>query len=149
MARNISVKVPVAKLIEQIEGKIADIEEAEANYPAIRKQYEAEQAQYKKDVIEFVSNYLKNNSNRIGYEYSDPIRLSRHYGNRFEVSFDVDAIEDFPKDPEEPQRPNGKEWFGRDYTTRKHLLEKNLTILKMTSQEEVSASTYGAIMEIL
>ena len=149
MARNISVKVPVAKLIAEIESKIAEIEKAEAEYPAKRKQYEAEQAQYKKDVIAFVSNYLKTNSNGIGYEYTDPIRLSRHYGNRFEVSFDVDYIEDFPKEPNEPERPNQKTYFGRDYTTKKSLLEKNLNILRMTSQEEVSASTYGAIMEIL
>ena len=149
MARNISVKVPVAKLIAEIESKIAEIEKAEAEYPAKRKQYDAEQAQYKKDVIAFVSNYLKTNSNGIGYEYTDPIRLSRHYGNRFEVSFDVDYIEDFPREPSEPERPNQKTYFGRDYTTKKSLLEKNLNILRMTSQEEVSASTYGAIMEIL
>ena len=34
-------------------------------------------------------------------------------------------------------------------TTQKAILEKNLKILKMTTQEEVSASTYGAIMEII
>jgi hypothetical protein len=55
----------------------------------------------------------------------------------------------FPKQPEAPSAPNQKESFGREYTTRKSLLEKNLRILKMTSQEEVNASTYGAIMEII
>ena len=149
MARNISVKVPVAKLIEQIEGKIAEIEEAEANYPAIRKQYEADREAYKENVLSFLAEFLTSNANTVGYDYEDTIRISRHYGNRFELSFHAEDIEGFPKEPEEPERPNQKEWFGRDYTTRKQLLQKNLSILKMTSQEEVSASTYGAIMEIL
>jgi hypothetical protein len=55
----------------------------------------------------------------------------------------------FPKRPEMPQTPNQREWFGREHNTRKELLERNLRILKMTSQEEVNASTYGAIMEII
>jgi hypothetical protein len=63
--------------------------------------------------------------------------------------FDTSAISGFPKRPEAPTAPNQREWFGREHATRKELLEKNLRILKMTSQEEVNASTYGAIMEII
>ena len=149
MARNISVKVPVAKLVEQIESKIAEIEEAEANYPAIRKQYEQDREAYKEAVVAFLAEFLTSNAHTVGYNYDDHIRISRHYGNRFELSFHAEDIEGFPEEPTEPERPNQKEWFGREHTTRKKLLEKNLSILKMTSQEEVSASTYGAIMEIL
>ena len=42
MARSISVKVPVATLISSIENKIAEIDEAVANYPAVREQFDKE-----------------------------------------------------------------------------------------------------------
>jgi hypothetical protein len=77
------------------------------------------------------------------------VRINNTYNTRVELTFDHSAIADFPQKPEAPTAPNQRESFGRDWTTRKDLLEKNLKILKMTSQEEVSASTYGAIMEII
>ena len=64
------------------------------------------------------------------------------------VEFDSDAL-GFPKRPEAPQNPNEKTYFGRDYVTRKELLEKNLRILRMTSQEEVSASSYSAVIDLI
>ena len=149
MARNISVKVPVATLIASIEAKIAEINKAIADYPRLRSEYEKANEAYKTEVAQFISNYLANNSNNIGYEYDDAIRITRTYSGRLELVFDTDALPNFPKQPEEPRRPNQNEWFGREHTTQKSLLEKNLKILKMTTQEEVSASTYGAIMEIL
>ena len=149
MARNISVKVPVATLIAEIENKIAEIDQAIADYPRLRDEYEKKSEAYKADLASFVSNYLVSNAVKIGYDFDDTIRLSRAYNGRVELTFDVESIENFPKKPEEPQRPNQNEWFGREHTSRKSLLEKNLKILKMTTQEEVNASTYGAIMEIL
>ena len=149
MARNISVKVPVASLIAEIENKIAEIEQAIADYPRKREEYEKAQEKYKSDVVAFVADFLTSNNHTVGYDYDDTIRIARAYGGRFELTFDTEAIAGFPEKPEEPSRPNQNEWFGREHTTRKSLLEKNLKILRMTSQEEVSASTYGAIMEIL
>lgn len=149
MARNISVKVPVASLIAEIENKIAEIDKAIADYPRVRDEYEKANEAYKSEVVAFVANFLTSNHHTVGYNYDDTIRIARAYGGRFELTFDIEAIEGFPEKPEEPSRPNQLEWFGREHATRKQLLEKNLKILKMTSQDEVSASTYGAIMEIL
>jgi len=149
MARNISVKVPTVKLIEQIEQRIAEIDKAIEEYPAKREQFERDQEAYKAKVADFISEYLGKNSASVGYDYDSVIRVSRNYGGRFEIVFDTQAIADFPKEPKCPEAPNQREWFGRDHATRKDLLEKNLRILRMTNQEEVSASTYGAIMEIL
>ena len=149
MARSISVKIPTAKLIEQIENRIAEIDEAIAEYPAKRKAYEAKTEAYKSEVAKFISDYLSKNAGQVGYDYDSIIRIANQYGSRAELSFDTSAIPDFPKRPEAPEQPNQRQSFGRDYTTRKELLEKNLRILLMTSQEEVSASTYGAVMEIL
>ena len=142
MARNISVKVPTATLI-------AEIDEAIANYPAKREEYEKADEAYKAELVSFISKYLASNSDKVGYDYADIIRISRAYNGRVELAFDTESIQDFPEKPVEPQRPNQTEWFGREHTTRKSLLEKNLKILRMTSQDEVNASTYGAIMEIL
>ena len=155
MARSISVKVPTSLLIQQIEERIAQIDKEIEEYPAKREAYEKAEEAYKKNVANFVAAYLGENLDKIGFAYEDIIRISTGYGgfrgggNRVEVTFDTDAIVGFPKRPEAPEKPNQKESFGRDWATRKELLEKNLRILKMTSQEEVNASTYGAIMEIL
>ena len=148
MARSISVKVPVASLIAQIEGKIAEIDEAIKNYPNARKQYEDAQEAYKAKVAEFVANYVTNNVAQIGYDYDSTIRLSVR-GNCVDLEFKTSAIADFPEAPEAPKMPNQNTYYGRDYVTPKSILEKNLKILRMTSQEEVNASTYGAIMELL
>lgn len=150
MARSISVKVPTSLLVQQIEERIAQIEKEIEEYPAKREAFEKEQQVYKKKVADFVSVYLTKNASKIGYDYNDTIRISQHFtGNKMELIFDISVIADFPERPKQPDSPNQKESFGREYVTRKELLEKNLRILKMTSQEEVNASTYGAIMEII
>ena len=149
MARSISVKIPTSKLIESIEARIAEIDKEIEEYPAKREQYERDVEQYKKDLANFVAAYLGSNLDKVGNEYDSFIRIGETYRNRVEITFDSTVIPGFPKRPEQPTQPNQREHFGRDYTTRKDLLEKNLKILKMTSQEEVSASTYGAVMEIL
>jgi len=150
MARSISVKIPTSKLIETIEARIAEIDKEIEEYPAKREQFERDQEAYKEQVATFVAEYLGKNLDKVGYDYDSVIRLSDGYrAGRVEIQFDISAIPSFPKRPEVPTQPNQREHFGRDWATRKDLLEKNLKILKMTSQEEVNASTYGAIMEIL
>jgi len=149
MARSISVKVPTSLLIQQIEERIAQIDKDIEEYPAKRKQFENEEEAYKDKVSDFIIHYLQANSNRVGYDYDSVIRISSNFRGRVDLTFDVSALPGFPERPEAPSQPNQRESFGRDYATRKELLEKNLKILKMTSQEEVNASTYGAIMEIL
>jgi hypothetical protein len=155
MARSISVKVPTSLLVQQIEERIALIDKEIEEYPVKREEFEKAEEAYKAQVAEFVSNYLSKNLKKIGFSHDSTIRLATGYGSfrgnsgRVELTFDTDAIAGFPKRPEAPTAPNQKESFGREDVTRKELLEKNLRILKMTSQEEVNASTYGAIMEII
>ena len=154
MARSISVKVPTSLLVQQIEERIAQIDKDIEEYPAKREAFEKAEEAYKANVANFVAAYLGENLDKIGYGYEDIIRINTGYGFRgntgkVELTFDTDAIVGFPQRPEAPEKPNQKESFGRDWATRKELLEKNLKILKMTSQEEVSASTYGAVMELI
>lgn len=149
MARNISVKVPTSSLIAEVEKKIAEIDKAIATYPADYEKYEKQVEKYNKEVVKFITDYVAKNLNKIGNDYNSDIRISTNYNGRLELIVDKDKIEGFPVKPEEPKKPNQQEWFGREHTTRKGILEKNLRILKMTTQEEVNATTYGAILELL
>lgn len=149
MARSISVKVPTALLIQQIEDKIASIKSAMADYPAKIKQYEADAKAHQATLVATAIKALTENPDLVGDEYDKPIRVSvNSHSNSVSVSFDADAL-GFPKQPEKPSNPNEREWIGREHISRLDLLEKNLKILRMTAQEEVNASTYGAIMDLL
>lgn len=148
MARNISVKIPTASLIAQIESAIAEIDEAIVNYPALVQQFEIDNEAYKTNVAKAVSDYLANTATKIGFDYDSDIRVRHDYSGRIELSIDSELAK-LPKKPEKPSSPNQNSNYGREYTTKRQLLERNLKILRMTSQEEVNASTYGAVMDII
>jgi hypothetical protein len=149
MARTMSVKIPVSALISDIEKSIAKIDEAITNYATDRKKYEAETVAYKESVAKFVSDFISKNSSSIGYDYESLIRINHSYNGKVELILDKDSIDGFPERPEEPSKPNEKEWFGREHQTRKQILERNLKVLRMTTQEEVSASSYSSVMELI
>jgi hypothetical protein len=147
MARALSVKIPVSSLIADIEASIAKIDADVAEYAGKRKQYEADLKQYEKDFISHAIKALSDPSN-IGTDSGSLVRLSRNYNGTLSLDFDTEVL-DFPKKPEEPSKPNDKTYFGREYITRKELLERNLRVLKMTKQEEVSASSYSAVIDLI
>lgn len=148
MARTLSVKIPTSKLIADVEASIAKIDADVANYAEAQKAYKEAVKQYEVDIIAHALKALSDPSN-IGTEYDSPIRIAHNgYRSGVSVEFDSDAL-GFPKKPEAPSNPNTKEYFGREYVTRKELLEKNLRILRMTSQEEVSASSYSAVIDLI
>jgi hypothetical protein len=151
MARTLSVKIPTATLIADIEATIAKIDADVASYPEKVKQYESDLATYKTEVVKFATDYITNNANKIGFEYDSQIRLvQNHYSqSKFEIELDISVIANFPERPVKPTQPNQNEHFGREYTTRKAILEKNLRILKMTSQEEVNASSYSSVIDLI
>ena len=149
MARTMSVKIPVSALISDIEKSIAKIDEDVSNYSAVRIEYEEALKQYELDVVAHALKIL-NKPNVIGTDHSSLVRIVRtNYGSRpISLEFDTDAL-GFPEKPEEPKRPNQTEWFGRENATRKQILERNLKVLRMTTQEEVSASSYSSVMELI
>lgn len=148
MARTMSVKVPTAKLIADIEASIAKIDAEVEAYAGKRKQYEADVKKYNDEIIAHAIKALSD-PNNIGTDHNSLVRLSLGYRNSsVSVDFDTEAL-GFPKRPEEPKRPNEKEYFGRDYVTRKEILERNLRVLKMTTQEEVSASSYSSVIDLI
>lgn len=148
MARSLSVKVPTAAVIAQIEQKIAEIDAQIASYPADVEKYEKDNANYKVAVAKFIGDYLSNNIGKIGYDYGSDIRLSIGNGN-LSLSIDTDKIVDFPAKPVEPKKPNQSEWYGNRHINRKEVLTQNLNILRMTTQEEINASSYSSVMDLL
>jgi len=147
MARTMSVKIPVSALISDIEKSIAKIDADIEAYAGLRKQYEADVKKYNDDLIGYAIKALQD-PNNIGTEYGSLIRVQKGYSGNVSVDFDVDGL-GFPKKPEEPSKPNEKTYFGREYATRKEILERNLKVLRMTTQEEVSASSYSSVMELI
>jgi hypothetical protein len=147
MARAISVKIPVSTLISDIENSIAKIDEAVANYADEVKAYKQSILDYNKVLVAKVIEAISDPTN-IGTDGNSPVRISTNYRGGVSVDFDSDAL-GFPTRPSEPTKPNDKTYFGREYTTRKEILEKNLRILRMTLQEEVSASSYSSVIDLI
>jgi hypothetical protein len=148
MARSLSVKIPTATLIADVEATIAKIEEDVANYPALTEKYRSDLKAYNDKIVQLTIQAVKK-SDLIGTEYGSPIRVTSGYrGNSVQIEVDGDAL-GFPQKPEAPSNPNDRTYYGRDYTTKLDLLKKNLKVLNMTNQEEVNASTYNTVMELL
>jgi hypothetical protein len=152
MSKTISVKIPTAKLIAEVEASIAQVKADIANYDTLRAEYEIAKKEY--DVLvnqkayELLANVPFDEWGTDGYR-SDRHKVSlRNYNQYVEINLLKGALE-LPDEPNAPIRPNEKQHFGREYTTRLEILERNLKILKMSSQEEVSASTYSSLMGVL
>ena len=148
MARSLQVKIPTAALISDIEASLAKINNDIAEYPAAVAKYEADKKAHEAKVIQTVIETLTNKPELIGTDYDSVVRVSYDYGRQVSIRVNTDAL-GIPESPEKPSNPNERESFGRDYTTRKALLEKNLKVLKMTNQEEVSATTYNTVIDLL
>jgi hypothetical protein len=150
MARSLAVKVPTASLIALVEEKIAEIKTAVASYPADVETYKAEQKSFERKIVADVINALTNKPELIGDSHDSPIRVSHsNYGSAsVSVSIDSNAL-GLPTPPVKPEDPNSKRYYGRDYDTPLAVLEKTLRVLKLTAQEEVSASTYSSVMDLL
>ena len=149
MARSLAVKVPTASLIALLEQKIADLKVSIANYPAEVEAYRNAKKDYEKSLVALAIDALTNKPDLIGEDHNSPIRvyLNAYRGN-VTAEFDSDAL-GFPKAPVEPSNLNQKQYYGREYATQLDILERNLKVLRMTNQEEVNASTYSSVMELL
>ena len=149
MARSLAVKVPTASLIALVEEKIATIKADLATYPADVKQYEADVKAHQSKIVALTIKALTESPELIGENYDSPIRVSlNNYNNRVDVAIDSTAL-GFPETPKKPTDPNQRQSFGREYATPLEMLEKTLRVLKLTQQEEVNASTYSSVMDLL
>jgi hypothetical protein len=149
MARSLSVKIPTATLIADVEATIAKIEAELLTYPADMEAYRQASKAHQDIVLNAVIEAIKNPAN-IGGEYDTNavVRVGTNSYGRVSISVNTDFLS-LPSAPEAPSNPNSREHYGREYTTKLELLKKNLKVLRMTNQEEVNASTYNTVMELL
>ena len=149
MARSLAVKVPTASLIALVEEKIATIKAGLATYPADVKKHEVDVNNYKKTLVALTIKALQDSPELVGDSYDSAIRVSvNDYNNSVDVRIDRNAL-GFPEAPKKPTNPNERTHFGREYATPLEMLEKTLRVLKLTAQEEVNASTYSSVMDLL
>jgi hypothetical protein len=138
MSRAITVKVATPKVIKALETKLAIIKKDYAEQASNEAKYEKAREKWKKEVGEFaIANIKKAENFRTSY---------RQWNNTLNVDFDLITKEsDFPKEPE------------RDFTVmHQHSyneivedITNALTILKMTDEETVNASTMKQIAKYL
>jgi hypothetical protein len=138
MSRAITVKVATPKVIKALETKLATIKKEYAEQGANEAKYEKSREKWKKEVQDFaIANIKKADNFRTSY---------RQWNNTLNVDFDLMVKEsDFPKEPE------------RDFTVmHQHSyneivedITNALTILKMTDEETVNASTMKQIARYL
>jgi hypothetical protein len=138
MSRAITVKVATPKVIKALETKLATIKKDYAEQGANEAKYEKSREKWKKEVQDFaIANIKKAENFRTSY---------RSWNNSLNVDFDLIVKEsDFPKEPE------------RDFTVmHQHSyneivedITNALTILKMTDEETVNASTMKQIAKYL
>jgi hypothetical protein len=138
MSRAITVKVATPKVIKALETKLATIKKDYAEQGANEAKYEKAREKWRKEVQDFaIANIKKAENFRTNY---------RSWNNSLNVDFDLIVKEsDFPKEPE------------RDFTimhqhTYNEIVEditNALTILKMTDEETVNASTMKQIAKYL
>jgi hypothetical protein len=147
---SLAVKVPTHKVIEMIEQKLAEIDEAITNYPALVLAHKQAQVDFEKSLVALAIDALTNKPELIGTEHSNPIRVSvnNYSGRSVNVSIDADAL-GFPKAPVSPQNPDEKEYVNREYVTKREVLANTLRTLRMTEQETINASTYANVMKFL
>jgi len=149
MARSLSVKIPTATLIADVEATISKIEAELLTYPADMEAYRQASKAHQDIVLNAVIEAIKNPAN-IGGEYDTNavVRVGTNSYGRVSISVNTDFLS-LPQATEAPTNPNDRQHYGREYTTKLDLLKKNLKVLKMTNQEEVNASTYNTVMELL
>lgn len=154
MAKSLSVKIPTQLLIEEIEKNIAKIEEDIATYDERLAQYEKSVKAFDEQLIKYGVNAVVTNPNSVQYgEYrtlSDSSKITASIDYRGNVCIYVELDKDIvPNKSVKPDNPNEKSYYGREYVTKLDLLKRNLKVLKMTTQDTVSASTYNSVMELL
>lgn len=136
----VSVKIPVATLIEKLEGRLATLSaEADAHAEAMEK-WAKDYAEYKAKA----ANALLAKLERIiaSGDYSD---LSINYWREARVGLTANVGE---KAPEKPHYSAPTVRQGRKDVSERAAIEQSLSILRLTSQETVGASVYGSFSHL-
>jgi hypothetical protein len=145
MARSVSVKLPTSVVVEMIENKLAEIAKAEADYPKLLSAYKKEIVSFTADLIDLIS---KNKKSIVDYSdygnQEDNISINSDYRGSVSIAVGKEIVAKIGEKPEKPSDPDT--WQNRD---KKEKLEKTLSLLKLTTQETITSSTYNSVLDLL
>jgi hypothetical protein len=140
MARGkaINVKIATAKVIKALEAKLATLEKDYATQTEKEAKFGKKQEAWKKEIAKWaIENFSKAENLRTNY---------RQWNNTLNVDFDIITKEgNFPAEPEK----DFEQIHQHTYREMKEDITNALTILKMTDEETVNASTMKQIAKYL
>ena len=138
MSRAITVKVATPKVIKALETRLAELEKNYASQEANEAKHTKALEKWRKEVGKWaIENFSKAENLRTNY---------RSWNNNLNVDFDIVVKEgDFPKEPEKDYETIHQ----HTYREMKEDITNALTILKMTDEETVNASTMKQIAKYL
>jgi len=138
MSRAITVKVATPKVIKALETKLATLKKDKENEASNEAKFQKANEKWKKEITAFaVANVKKAENVRTNY---------RSWNNQLNIDFDITVSElEMPKQPERDFTTM------HDHTYREIVEEINnaLSILRMTDEETVNASTMKQIAKYL
>ncbi len=138
MTRAITVKVATPKVIKALETRLAEIEKNYKEQGVNEAKFEKAKEKWRKEIAKFaVANIAKAENLRTSY---------RSWNNQLNVDFDITvSSSEFPAEPER----DFEVIHTHTYKEMKEDITNALTILKMTDEETVNASTMKQIAKYL
>ena len=138
MSRQITVKVATTKVIKALETRLATLEKDYASQTTNEAKYQKAHEAWKKEIGKWaIANFSKAENLRTNY---------RNWNNTLNVDFDIITKEgNFPAEPEK----DFEVIHTHSYREMKEDISNALTILKMTDEETVNASTMKQIAKYL
>ena len=138
MSRQITVKVATNKVIKALEGTLAKLEKDYTSQSANEAKYNKSVEAWRKEIGKWaIANFSKAENLRTNY---------RSWNNTLNVDFDIITKEgSFPTEPEK----DFEVIHQHTYREMKEDITNALTILKMTDEETVNASTMKQIAKYL
>ena len=138
MSRQITVKVATTKVIKALETRLATLEKDYATQGANEAKYQKAVEAWRKEIGKWaIANFSKAENLRTNY---------RSWNKTLNVDFDIIVSEkEFPVEPEKDYETIHQ----HTYREMKEDITNALTILKMTDEETVNASTMKQIAKYL
>jgi predicted ribosome quality control (RQC) complex YloA/Tae2 family protein len=138
MSRQITVKVATSKVIKALEARLATLENDYSTQTAKEAKFGKAQEAWRKEIGKWaIANFSKAENLRTNY---------RSWNNTLNVDFDIITKEgNFPAEPEK----DFEVIHQHQYREMKEDITNALTILKMTDEETVNASTMKQIAKYL
>jgi hypothetical protein len=138
MSRAITVKVATPKVIKALETRLAQLEKDYTSQEANEAKFEKARKAWQKEISEYaVANIKKAENFRTNY---------RSWNKTLNIDYDLTVNEsDLPKEPEK----DFEVIHQHSYREMKEDITNALTILRMTDEETVNASTMKQIAKYL